>query len=118
VINGGRVAVAPQLCGRHDLGYGAIRSESSLPEANRQGARMSRSCRQSDFLRHAEALERWADGRERAIAVLERRADRFARQGSPEEAGRLRAAARHLRRMAFADRALALELRRAITLTA
>jgi hypothetical protein len=34
-----------------------------FPEANRWGARMSRNCRQSEFLRHAEALERWAESR-------------------------------------------------------
>lgn len=79
---------------------------------------MSRSCRQSEFLRHAEVLERWADGRERAIAVLERRAERLVGRGSPDEAYRLRSAARHLRRAAFEDRALAATLRRAISIPA
>lgn len=89
-----------------------------FPEANLRGARMSRSRRQSEFLKHAEALERWADGRERAIAVLERRAERLARQGSAGEAARLRSAACHLRIAASEDRILTASLRRAISLPA
>jgi hypothetical protein len=47
---------------------------------------MIRVCCQAEFLRHAEALERWAEARDRAIAVLDREAGHLADQGRMDRA--------------------------------
>ena len=64
-------------------------------------------------LQHAQALEHWADCRERAVARLERKVERLLDQKRVEQAARLRCAARYLRRAALRERLHAAALREA-----
>jgi hypothetical protein len=74
---------------------------------------MIRVCCQAEFLRHAEALERWAEARDRAIAVLDREAGHLAEQGRMDRALCLRSAASRLRQAAGEERRRAVRLREA-----
>ena len=80
------------------------------------GAQMIRSCRQSKFLQQAQALERWAECRERAVLQLDLNLTRLADQGRTDQADHLRFAAQYLRHAALRDRAQAAALRRAVHL--
>lgn len=80
------------------------------------GAQMIRSCRQSKFLQQAQALERWAECRERAVLRLELNLKRLADQHRADQAAHLRFAAQYLRHAALRDRAQAAALRRAVHL--
>ncbi len=77
------------------------------------GAQMIQICHQSEFLQQAQALERWAECRERAVARLELKVKRLADQNQADQAARLRFAADYLRQAAFRDRVQAAALRRA-----
>jgi hypothetical protein len=83
---------------------------------NMLGAQMTRSCRQSEFLQRAHALERWAECRERAVLRLDLNLKRLADQGQTDQADHLRFAAQYLRHAAQRDRAQAAALRRAVHL--
>ncbi|MBD2750363.1 hypothetical protein IC232_27260 [Microvirga sp. BT688] len=65
---------------------------------------MTGTCRQPAPLQQAQALERWAEGRERAVAALTRRAERLASRGQVEAAAHLRCTANHLRDAARRER--------------
>ncbi len=88
----------------------------SLFGQNMLGAQMIRSCRQSKFLQQAQALERWAECRERAVLQLDLNLKRLADQGQTDQADHLRFAAQYLRHAAQRDRAQAAALRRAVHL--
>jgi hypothetical protein len=77
------------------------------------GAQMIEICHLSECLQKAQALERWAEGRERAVARLELKVKRLAAQNRADQAARLRFAADYLRQAAFRDRVQAAALRRA-----
>jgi hypothetical protein len=64
-----------------------------FPNQNLPGAATIRVCRQAEFLRHAEALERWAEARDCAVAALERAAGHLDRDGLVDQALHLRQAA-------------------------
>jgi hypothetical protein len=74
---------------------------------------MIRVCRQAEFLRHAEALERWAEARDRAIDALECEAGHLDRDGLVDQALCLRSAALHLRQAACEEHRRAARLRAA-----
>ncbi|QRM34380.1 hypothetical protein [Microvirga sp. VF16] len=74
---------------------------------------MIRVCCPAEFLRHAEALERWAEARDRAIAVLDREAGHLADQGQMDRTLCLRSAASHLCQAALEERRRAARLREA-----
>jgi hypothetical protein len=69
--------------------------------------------RQPEFLQHAEALERWASARERAVTVLECEAEHVLHRGLVDQALRLRSAALLLRQAALEERRRATRLREA-----
>ena len=68
-------------------------------------------CDASEALRQAQALEEWADSRERAIAKLELKVQRLLKQNRAEEVARLRYAAGYLHEATLRDRAHAAALR-------
>ena len=68
-------------------------------------------CDASEALQQAQALEHWADCRERAVAKLEPKVLHLLKQNRTEEAARLRYAARYLHEAALRDRAQAAALR-------
>jgi hypothetical protein len=70
-------------------------------------------CHPPKPLQYAQALEHWADCRERAVARLERKVERLLDQRRVDQAARLRFAALYLRQAAIRDRLHAAELRRA-----
>ena len=76
-------------------------------------AQMIEVCDQSELLRHARALEHWADCRERAVARLERRVKHLVEQKREVQDARLQSAAHFLREAAIRDRLHAVALRRA-----
>ena len=88
----------------------------SLFEKSMFGAQMIRSCRQSEFLQQAQALERWAECRERAVLQLELNLTRLAGQDRAGQAAHLRFAAHYLRHAALRERAQAATLRGAVNL--
>jgi hypothetical protein len=65
-----------------------------------------------ELLQHAQALEHWADCRERAVARLELKVSQLEDQDRTDEADHLRSAAHYLREAAVRDRRHAAELRR------
>jgi hypothetical protein len=69
-------------------------------------------CDQPELLQQAQALEQWADCRERAVARLELKIRHLEDQRGTDEANRLRSAAHYLREAAVRDRRHAAELRR------
>ena len=71
-------------------------------------------CDASEALQQAQALEDWADCRERAIAKLELKVLQLSEQNRTEEVARLRHAARYLHEAALRDRAHAAALRTSI----
>lgn len=73
-------------------------------------------CHPPELLQHAQALEHWADCRERAVARLELKIRQLEDQRRTDEATRLRSAAHYLRKAALRDRTRAAELRRAAQL--
>ena len=75
------------------------------------GAQMITICDASEALQQAQALEHWADCRERAIAKLELKVQQLLTQNRTEEAARLRYAAHYLHEAALRDRAHAAALR-------
>ncbi len=75
------------------------------------GAQMITICDASEALQQAQALEGWANCRERAVAKLELKVQHLSRQNRMEEAARLRYAARYLYEAALRDRAQAAALR-------
>ena len=75
------------------------------------GAQMVTICDASEVLQKAQALEDWADCRERAVAKLEPKVLHLLKQNRTEEAARLRYAARYLHEAALRDRAQAAALR-------
>jgi hypothetical protein len=75
-------------------------------------AQMIEVCHPPELLRQAQALEHWANCRERAVARLELKVKQLEDQHQTDEATRLRAAARYLREAAVRDRRQAAELRR------
>ena len=77
------------------------------------GAQMIEVCRPPELFQHAQALEHWADCRERAVARLELKIRQLEDQHRTDEATRLRSAARYLRQAALRDRLHAAALRRA-----
>ena len=77
------------------------------------GAQMIELCQHPELLQQAEALEHWADCRERAVARLELNVKRLVDQKRADQAARLRFAAHYLREAAVRDRLHAAELRRA-----
>jgi hypothetical protein len=78
------------------------------------GAQMIEVCHPPEFLQHAQALEHWADCRERAVVRLELKIRQLEDQHRTDEANRLRSAARYLRQAAVRDRIHAAELRRMV----
>jgi hypothetical protein len=68
-------------------------------------------CDASEALQQAQALEDWADCRERAIAKLELKVLQLLEQNRTEEVARLRYAAQYLHEAALRDRAHAAALR-------
>jgi hypothetical protein len=78
------------------------------------GAQMIEVCRPPELLQ--QALEHWADCRERAVARLELKIRQLEDQRRTAEATRLRSAAKYLREAAVRDRGHAAELRRAAQL--
>ena len=77
------------------------------------GASMVRVCRQAEFLKLADALKRWAEARDRAVAALEGEAGHLDRKGLADQALRLRSAALHLRQTACEEHLRAARLRAA-----
>lgn len=77
------------------------------------GAQMIDVCHPPELLQHAQALERWADCRERAVARLELKIKQLEDQRRTDDATRLRSATHYLRQAAVRDRLHAAELRRA-----
>lgn len=77
------------------------------------GAQMIELCHRPELLQQAQALEHWAECRERAVARLERKVERLVDQSRADQAARLWSAAHHLRQAAIRDRLHAAELRRA-----
>jgi hypothetical protein len=77
------------------------------------GARMIELCHRPEFLQQAQALEQWADCRERAVMKLELRVERLVEQNRTGQVTRLRLAAHCLRKAAVRDRLHAAALRRA-----
>ena len=73
-------------------------------------------CHPPELLQHAQALEHWADCRERAVARLELKIRQLEDQRRMDEAARLRSAAHYLCKAALLDRIRAAELRRAAQL--
>ena len=61
-------------------------------------------CQQPELSTQAQALEHWADCRERAVARLERKVERLLDQKRVEQAARLRCAAHYLRQAALRER--------------
>ena len=88
----------------------------SLFGQNMLGAQMTRGCRQSEFLQQAQALEWWAECRERVVLQLELNLKRLADQDRADQADHLRFAAQYLRHAALRDRAQAAALRQAVHL--
>jgi chromosomal replication initiation ATPase DnaA len=82
-----------------------------LPRMSVFGAQMITICDTSEALQQAQALEDWADCRERAIAKLELKVQHLLKQNRAEEAARLRYAAHYLHHAALRDRAQAAALR-------
>jgi hypothetical protein len=78
------------------------------------GAQMIDVCRQSELLQQAQALDRWADCRERAVATLELKVRRLIDQKQADEATRLRFAAHYLHQAALRERLHAAALRRMV----
>jgi hypothetical protein len=74
---------------------------------------MIRANREPEFLKHAEALDRWAGARERAAAVLDGEAEHVLRRGLVDQALCLRSAAYYLRQAALKERRRAARLREA-----
>lgn len=74
---------------------------------------MIKTCHPPEPFQQAQALEHWADCRERAVARLERKVERLLAQKRADQATRLRFAAQYLRQAALRDRLHAAELRRA-----
>jgi hypothetical protein len=70
-------------------------------------------CDASEALQQAQALENWAECRERAVAKLELKVQHLSKQNRTDEAARLRYAARYLHEAALRDRAHAAALRAA-----
>ena len=70
-------------------------------------------CDQPELLQQAQALEHWADCRDRAIARLERRVKHLVEQKREAQAARLQSAAHYLREAAIRDRLHAVALRSA-----
>ncbi len=73
------------------------------------GAQMIEVCRPPELLQ--QALEHWADCRERAVARLELKIRQLEDQRRTDEAARLRSAARYLRQAAVRERLHAAALR-------
>jgi hypothetical protein len=80
------------------------------------GAQMIEVCHPPELFQHAEALEHWADCRERAVARLELKIKQLEDERRTDEATRLRSAAQYLRAAALCDRTRAAELRQAAQL--
>ena len=74
---------------------------------------MIKICHPPEPLQQAQALEHWADCRERAVARLERKIERLLDQKRVEQAARLRCAVRYLRHAALRERLHAAVLRKA-----
>jgi hypothetical protein len=70
-------------------------------------------CHPPDLLQQAQALEHWAECRERAVARLQRQVERLLDQKRVEQAARLRCAAHYLRHAALGERLHAAALREA-----
>ena len=64
-----------------------------------------------EVLQQAQALEHWAECRERAVAKLELKVQQLLKQNQMEEVARVRYAARYLREAALRDRAHVTALR-------
>jgi hypothetical protein len=76
-------------------------------------AQMAEICHPLKLLQQAQALEHWADCRERAVARLELKISHLENQRRTDEATRLCSAAHYLRQAAVRDRLHAAALRRA-----
>jgi hypothetical protein len=70
-------------------------------------------CHPPDLLQQAQALEHWAECRERAVARLECKVERLLDQKRVEQASRLRCAACYLRHAALREHLHAAALREA-----
>jgi hypothetical protein len=68
------------------------------------GAQMIELDRPPELIRQAQALEQWADCRERAVARLELKAKKLEDQHQTDEAIHLRSAAQYLREAAVRER--------------
>ncbi len=77
------------------------------------GVQMIELCHQPELLQQAQALEHWAECRERAIAKLKLKVKQLEAHHRMDEAIRLRAAAHYLRQAAARDRRHAAALRQA-----
>ena len=84
---------------------------ASRPKAPCGGVQMIELCHPPDLLQQAQALEHWAECRERAVARLELKVERLARSEASGSGCPSASAAHYLRQAALRDRLHAAALR-------